>query len=290
MTDRKNLRLLAVLAHPDDESFGLGGTLAFYARRDVEVHLITATGGEAGTVAPDRMQGYESIADLRSSELACAAKRLGLAGVHNLGYRDSGMPGTPDNGHPRSLAVAPKAEVARKVTSLMRALGPHVVLTHDPVGGYGHPDHILVNEATVNAFNAARSAVSAAQGPQQVRPQKLYFYTFSRRWLRVLLWILPLLGRDPRRWGRNQDIDLVALAAEALPIHARVNYRSVAKVKWEASYCHRSQLEGGPPLSSLFVWLIRTLDRREDFMRAHPPPQPGMIETDLFSGVVSHHD
>src|SRR5512135_954393 len=107
--------LLAVLAHPDDESFGMGGTLALYAARGVEVHLVCATRGEVGDVAPDLLQGFNSIADLRESELRCAAGILGLAGVHFLDYRDSGMPGSPDNQHPKALAFQPLDEVAANV-------------------------------------------------------------------------------------------------------------------------------------------------------------------------------
>jgi N-acetyl-1-D-myo-inositol-2-amino-2-deoxy-alpha-D-glucopyranoside deacetylase len=97
MTEKKIL--LAVLAHPDDESFGMGGTLALYAARGVEVHLVCATRGEVGEVAPELLNRFESIAELRESELRCAAGNLGLAGVHFLGYRDSGMSGSPDNTH-----------------------------------------------------------------------------------------------------------------------------------------------------------------------------------------------
>ena len=106
--------LLAVLAHPDDETFGMGGTLALYAQQGAAVHLVCATRGEVGDVDPEYMQGYDSIADRREHELRCAAQMLGLAGVHFLDYRDSGMPGSEDNHHPRALAAAPLDEVASK--------------------------------------------------------------------------------------------------------------------------------------------------------------------------------
>ncbi|MCX6037158.1 MAG: PIG-L family deacetylase, partial [Chloroflexi bacterium] len=109
------LTLLAVLAHPDDESFGMGGTLALYASRGVDVHLVCATRGEVGGVAPQLLEGFESIAKLRESELRCAAGVLGLTSVHFLGYRDSGMPGSLDNTHPQALAAQPLDEVAAKV-------------------------------------------------------------------------------------------------------------------------------------------------------------------------------
>ena len=131
---------MAVLAHPDDETFGMGGTLALYAQKGVSVHLICATRGEVGDVEPHFMEGYESIGELREHELRCAAEILGLSGVHFLDYRDSGMPGSPDNEHPQALAAAPLDEVAAKVTGYIRELQPQVVLTFDPIGGYRHPD------------------------------------------------------------------------------------------------------------------------------------------------------
>ena len=96
--------LLAILAHPDDESFGIGGTLALYAERGVKVHLITATCGEVGTVDPEYLDQHASIAELRvEKELHCAADQLGISDVYMLEYRDSGMPGAPDNEHPQAL-------------------------------------------------------------------------------------------------------------------------------------------------------------------------------------------
>ena len=105
--NRPAQRLLAVLAHPDDESFGMGGTLALYAQRGVEVHLICATRGEAGMMDAEHLQGYTSTADKRETELRCAARILGLREVHFLDYRDSGMPGSADNQHPQAWSPPP---------------------------------------------------------------------------------------------------------------------------------------------------------------------------------------
>src|SRR5512139_2719095 len=107
--------LIAVLAHPDDESFGMGGTLALYARRGYPVHLVCATRGEAGDVDPHYLEGFDSVAERREAELRCAAGILQLAEVHFLGYRDSGMPGAPDNEHPNALAAAPLEEAAGRI-------------------------------------------------------------------------------------------------------------------------------------------------------------------------------
>ena len=99
--------LLFTGAHPDDETLGVGGTLAQYAAAGYKVYYVCGTRGEVGEVAPEFMQGYQTIADLRTHELKCAAEALGLAEVIYLGYRDSGMAGTEDNKHPQALAAAP---------------------------------------------------------------------------------------------------------------------------------------------------------------------------------------
>src|SRR3990172_10089795 len=176
-------RLLAVLAHPDDETFGTGGTLALYARLGVEVHLVCATAGEVGEAPPD-LKGFASVGEMRKSELRCAAQTLGLTQVHFLGYRDSGMPGSPDNLHPQALAAAPLEKVAREVAALIRRIRPQVVITFDPIGGYRHPDHIAIHNATVLAFEAAGDAARFPASLPAYRPARLYFHTFQRPWLR----------------------------------------------------------------------------------------------------------
>jgi LmbE family N-acetylglucosaminyl deacetylase len=279
--------MLAVLAHPDDETFGLGGTLALYAKRGVKVHLICATRGEVGTVAPQFMEGYSSIADLRVDELLCAAERLGLEKVHFLDYRDSGMVGTADNEHPKSLTQAPEDEVVAALVAFIRRLHPEVVLTFDPVGGYGHPDHIAIHDATVKAYEAASDPQQFPEEGSAFEPQKLYFATFSFRFVKPVLALLRLTGRDPRKWGRNGDIDLTEVFKTRFPVNARVNYREVADIKEEAISCHASQLDSGASSTGLAGALLRLLRSGtvETFMRSDPPVTNGRIERDLFEGV-----
>lgn len=283
MESRKRI-LLAVLAHPDDESFGMGGTLALYARRGVEVHLVCATRGEAGEVDEQYMRGFETIAELRVNELRCAAGYLGLTGVHYLDYRDSGMAGSPDNQHPQALAAAPVDEVAEQVAIWIRRLKPQVIVTFDPIGGYRHPDHIAVHQATLKAYTLASDPRIFAGGLAPFQPQKLYFHTIPRGLFRWGVRLLPLFGRDPRRWGRNGDIDLVALAADEFPVHARIDINPVYEVKAQAAACHASQ--GGPMMMrGLMGWIMRLGSRYENYMRADPPPTPGKIEKDLFGEI-----
>jgi LmbE family N-acetylglucosaminyl deacetylase len=279
MSDR---RLLAVFAHPDDETFGPGGTLALYARRGVEVHVVCATRGELGEAPPDR-KGFASIGEMRESELRCAAELLGLSGVHLLGYRDSGMPGSPENAHPQALAAAPLAEVAKPIVGLIRRLRPQVVITFDPIGGYRHPDHIASHRAAVEAFRLAPDPAAYPDEGSPYSVQKLYFHTFPHGFIRVGVRLLTLLGQDPRHFGKNRDIDIASLAEVDFPIHAKIDIGSVIGVKQRASACHSSQGGGGMPAAAL--GLMRLLGASEDYMRAEPQPPPRRIERDLFEGV-----
>lgn len=276
-----------MLAHPDDETFGTGGTLAHYAQMGVEVHLICATRGEVGDVEERYLRGFESIAERRMAELRCAAEKLGLKEVHFLGYRDSGMPGSADNQHPQALAAQPVDKVAAEVAQFFRMIQPQVVITFDPIGGYYHPDHIAIHKATVRAFEAADELLKQCPGPDTLppyEPQKLYFQTIPKGFLRMAVFMSRLVGQDPRRFGRNHDIDLQAIAEVSFPTHAVINYREVAQLRDEASECHASQ--GGRQMSrGIQGWIRRLFSANETYMRAYPPGVNGVKEKDLFAGI-----
>ena len=276
--------LLAVLAHPDDETFGTGGTLALYAQKGMAVHLVCATRGEVGTVDENLLNGG-SIADVRMNELRCAAGILGITSVHFLDYRDSGMSGSPENIHPNALAAAPLEEATERIVKFIRMLRPQVVITFDPVGGYRHPDHIAIHQATVCAFFASGDPNRFPCGFPAYAPQKLYFQSIPRGFLRFMIWLMPLLGRNPRYWGKNGDIDMVSIAKVNYPMHARVNYQPVSDIRDRASACHASQ-GGGGFTTGIYGWIRKRFAGYEGYMRAFPVKPAGEpFEMDLFAGV-----
>jgi LmbE family N-acetylglucosaminyl deacetylase len=274
--------LLAVLAHPDDESFGLGGTLALYARRGFDVYYICATRGEAGSVDEEHLSGFRDIAEMRAHELMNAARELGLKDVFFLGYRDSGMPGMEDNLHPEAQINAPIEEVAARVVKYIRSLKPDVVLTFDPIGGYKHPDHIHIHKATVLAFENADNPAFYPEAGEPFKPQALYFQVFPRWFLRFMTRVMPIFGKDPAKWGKNGDINLKELAEVDFPVHVRLDVRSVSEAKRRASECHASQ-GGGQMRRGLMGVVTRMFGEHEDYMRAYPPPPAGLKrKNDLF--------
>lgn len=281
MTEKKVL--LAVLAHPDDETFGTGGSLAYYAGQGVEVHLVCATRGEVGEVDPELLGDFNSVGELREHELRCAAGHLGLTGVHFLDYRDSGMAGSPENHHPQALAAADQQKVVGDIVHYIRLLKPQVVITFDPIGGYMHPDHIAIHKAADEAFYAAADPAQYPSGLPAWKAQKLYYHTFPRGFLRTTVWLMKLTGRDPSRFGKNQDIDLTKISEAKFPIHAAVDYRHVLEKKKQAVACHASQ--GGMRITSGFLDKLRKVFGISDqYMRAYPPPS-GRREHDLFEGI-----
>jgi LmbE family N-acetylglucosaminyl deacetylase len=234
-------------------------------------------------VGPEYLQDHKSIGELREAELRCAASHLGLAGVHFLDYRDSGMTGSAENGHPEALIQAPLDKVASEIATYIREIKPQVVITFDPIGGYRHPDHIAIHQATVEAFHLAGNPDFKNDLPP-FQPKKLFYHTISRRFIRAAVRLIRLFGKDPSRWGENKDIDLTSLAIDDYPINALINYRDVEHRKSAASFCHASQ--GGAGLAKgPLGWIARLVGGKDQFMRAYPPAEPEECESDLFSGI-----
>lgn len=275
-------RLLAVLAHPDDESYGMGGTLAYYVAQGVDAHVAIATDGAAGSVADEWQGDRARLAESRAAELAAAARILGVT-LHHLGYRDSGYINDPANDHPHAFIQADEREAVGQVVALIRRLRPQVVVTHDETGGYFHPDHIQCNRMTTTAFHAAGDPQQFPEiGPAAFQPQRLYYTAFSNRWIKIVTFMMRLRGRDPTRVGRNRDIDLTRLGVPPRRIHAVINYRRYWDVKREASAAHASQ-GGGTSAGRLFpAWLQKLLFAKESYIRAYPPTPDGYREKELF--------
>lgn len=282
-------RLLAVLAHPDDESFGLGGTLARYARQGIEVHVCIVTDGAAGSYAADRVSVDEDPAAegpplniIRRQELACACQVLG-ARLHTLDYRDSGMAGLADNHHPDCLYQADIDDVATDILRVIREVRPHVVITHDPSGGYHHPDHIKVNHAVLRGWEKASQTITDAGAHAGLRPPaRLYYSVIPRSALKWFLRIIRLLRQDPRRFGQNKDIDLTRVGVPDEEIHVRLDVRPYVAIKEQASGCHKSQ-GGGGALRVVPGFVRRRFFGYEYFALVRP--EGAGIHNDLFEGL-----
>ncbi len=281
-TNLEGCRLLGIFAHPDDESFGPGGTLAKYARAGVEVHVAIATDGAAGSVVDGHEDKRNELARIRSEELVSAANILGVR-LHRLGYRDSGMKGNPANEDPRAFIQADLEEAIGRIVALIRTIRPQVVLTHDETGGYFHPDHIQCWRITTAAFQAAGDQACYPEiGPAPYQPERLYYTARSKRMVRLFSLIRRLQGQDPKRIGINKDIDLTRLGVPDEKVHASINIRPMWEIKRKASAQHATQGGG----RGFFPWMPDLLQKQlfgvETYMRAYPPLPDGSREYDLF--------
>lgn len=266
------LRLLCVLAHPDDETLGTGGTLAHYAEDPlVETHVLTATRGEAGRygTADTPHPGPAKLARIREEELRAAARVLGVDGVTVLGYPDGGLDGV-DSG----------AALARLVDHLRR-VRPDVVVTFDPFGAYGHPDHIAVSQLASAATVAAADPSFAGAGDRPPhRVAKLYqmawppeLWDAYQKAFKKLVSRVDGVERQARPWPRW------ALTAS---IDAGRHWRKV----WEAVGCHASQVAVYGPLEELDEEDHRVLWGSQMFYRAYSLVNGGRNrEHDLFEGL-----
>jgi mycothiol S-conjugate amidase len=182
----ERLRLMAVHAHPDDESSKGAATMAKYAREGVDVVVVTCTGGERGDILNPAMDRPEIVADLtavRRQELVTAINILGVRQV-DLGFCDSGLPQAPEGApedyelpplDPGCFAMQPIDVTARALVEVVRRERPHVLVTYDENGGYPHPDHIACNRVSVAAFEAAGDPDRWPDAGEPWQPSKLYY-------------------------------------------------------------------------------------------------------------------
>ncbi len=279
-------RLLVVLAHPDDEAFGCGGLMAKYASEGTHVTLVCATRGEVGEISDPSLANTENLGQVREMELKTACEILGVQELHILGYRDSGMAGTPDNEHSNALAQASRAEVVGRVVELVRRVMPQVIVTFDAHGGYGHPDHIFMHHVVQEAFHAAGDTSGY---PEQLpssppyKPQKLYHIAFPRSMVKPFQQGMREAGIQ----SDMTDIDTETMGIPDEEISTVLDVSEFAEKKERAILSHRSQVQN----DEFFPWL--SPDKRihflsqEHMVRAEPAFEVGSdaIENDLFSGI-----
>jgi N-acetyl-1-D-myo-inositol-2-amino-2-deoxy-alpha-D-glucopyranoside deacetylase len=280
--------LMAVFAHPDDESFGIGGTLARYgADPNVRVVLVCATRGEAGEISDPSLATPEHLGEVRERELRCACEALGVDALYFLGYRDSGMAGTPENRDPRALAMADAGEVVGKIVAHIRRERPDVVVTFDENGGYGHPDHIAIHYHTVAAFAAAPDP---AYYPEQIegglephQAQKLYFTAIPRRFFRQVAAKMEAMGLEiPARYRERLEKG-IGLPDDACTTD--IDVQDFWNVKQAAFQCHATQLNPDSVFAMLPPEIMRELQAWECFQLAETLVGEDGVTHDLLAGL-----
>ena len=234
--------VLFVHAHPDDESMGTGGTIARLVAEGIRVDLVTCTDGAEGEIHDPTLDADEArprLAQIRADELACSVDALGSGAIHHhmLGYRDSGMIGTDANAHPDSFWQSDLDEATRRLTEIVRAAQPSVIVSYDENGNYGHPDHI-------NAARIARQAYQASRG-EAWQVARFYEIAFSREHWTELMSTMKERG-IALPWNRDEDAaeesnDDTEFGRSDAEVTTRVDVSRHLDAKRRSMDCHKTQ-------------------------------------------------
>ncbi|MCK1796029.1 N-acetyl-1-D-myo-inositol-2-amino-2-deoxy-alpha-D-glucopyranoside deacetylase [Streptomyces sp. XM4193] len=288
MSEHPRRRLLLVHAHPDDESICNGVTMARYAAEGAAVTLVTCTRGEEGEVipsdlarlAPDR---EDTLGPYRVGELAAAMRELGVTDHRFLGgpgrYRDSGMSGAPQNDRPDAFWQAPLDEAAALLAETIRETRPQVLVTYDPRGGYGHPDHIQAHRV---ATRAVELAADEAFGPELGQPHRV-----ARIWWncvpRSALTSAVFADNPFEAAVTEQDVPgVVDEESVAVRIEGDARERSA---KTAAMAAHVTQVLVRGEWFTLSNWLGQPIQTTECYRSPDGDLPPHEPLTDLFAGV-----
>ncbi len=267
------LRLMCILAHPDDKSLGMGSTIALYAAEGAEVHLLTATRGERGWFGDEASNpGLTELGRLRECELTEAARVLGIKSVSFLDYIDG------------DLDQAPVHKIVGEIIGHVRRIKPQVVLTFGPEGAYGHPDHIAICQFTAAALvRSGDSSFTDPSGQPAYSVSKLYYMlgTASEYELYEQVFgdlVMHIDGVERRATPFAEWIATACIQTE--------DYWRVVR---DAITCHRTQLPGYDSLLALPEPTLRRLWRQKYYYRAFSTVNGGRtLETDLFEGLRRH--
>lgn len=262
------LRLMCILAHPDDESLGAGGTLATYAAEGVETYLVTATRGQRGWKgAKEDDPGPAALGEIRTAELTAAAEVLGIRRWWLFDHMDG------------ALAHVDPDEITTEIARIVREVRPQVVVSFGPDGIYGHPDHIAISQfASTAVLRAASCDAAVAGSPHAV--SKFYYMVATREVLDAYQAAFGVFAKVVD--GRARD----AVAWPDWMVSARIDAADLGGRVWDAISCHRSQLRDFAKLQGLSEEQRLAMFGQQTFYRAFGSAGGGLeVEHDLFAGL-----
>ncbi|HXG83409.1 MAG TPA: PIG-L family deacetylase [Pyrinomonadaceae bacterium] len=269
-----NKKLLAIFAHPDDESIMMGGTLAYYARRGADVHLLCATRGEWGTICDESLAARENLGAVREKELQNACEILGVSLEGFLDCPDGDINNTDWSG------------IEEKIVRFIRSIRPQVVVTFGLDGFYGHPDHIAVSMLTSDAFTSAadenRFAHQFEEGLKPFQASKLYFAQYPDFLMRELFASVLANHDAAHLWGFNPE----TFGVPASEITTLVNVVETLPLKLKAIKAHETQFAPDNIFSLVNEETAGRFLSREYFRLVNRAIVPADLENDLFAGII----
>ena len=282
------LRLMSVHAHADDETITMGGLLATCSDRGVRTANICCTDGKLATIVATDMPEETTrphLAEIRQGELRAACAILGVNEVHFLGYGDSGMWGADTNQLPGAFWKADIDEAVGRLVAHIRRFRPHVVVTYDGVGGYGHPDHIQTHRVTLVAVEAAHQKTMYPQAGEPWRVQKLYYTSIPLSFLKRAAEMARAAGMEPP-FGVDNPEDLPFVTPDAW-ITTTVDIRAGVRRKRAALLAHHSQITPDWPLLAIPEEVTMEHFGTEAFQLVISRVPTTLPETDLFTGIAA---
>ena len=272
--------ILAVFAHPDDESFSAAGVMAAAVERGLPVTVISATRGEAGESSIPGLDEPARLGVVREEELREAMRQIGVSDVRLLGYRDSGMAGSPSAEDPQAFIRAPVEAVAARLVSDIQSVRPHAILTFGPEGLYGHPDHLHMHHVALRAIELAAGPSPEDRGASEPwQTPALYFAAFPREEM------VAIFDR-PNSPLRSLPADVRAnVGTPRAQITHEISIKPWAERKRAAIASHRTQTAEGGPLSGIPPEVLEWQLAYEYFVRA-PLPWTSP-ETRIASDIIA---
>ena len=284
----KSLRLLTVHAHPDDEASKGASTIARYSAENAHSVLVCCTGGEAGDILNPALQNSETeenLPQVRAEELALSAKIIGYNRVVMLGYRDSGMPESEHNDNPEAFMNAPFDNAVGKLVTIIREEKPQVIVTYpDERKGYNHPDHLMVHDISLPAFEAAGDPQKYPDSGEPWQPSKIYETVWSRARIEGLHKKFLELGLESpydESWFKRRSQDH--------RITTRIDISDWWEIRGQALRAHATQVDPDSPF-----WFglpdehARTVHPFDDYVLVRSlvgDIQDGVFEDDLFQDI-----
>lgn len=275
--------ILALHAHPDDESSKGAATVAHYSDAGVRAVLVTATGGEAGDVLNPALDADEILprmAEVRREELDHAAKIIGYDEVIMLGYRDSGMPDTEDNAHPDAFVNAPIEEIEARLVALIRSIKPQVVLGYDDHERYPHPDHLRIHDLSLLVFDSAADPAKFPDAGPAHQIDRLYAPVFTRRRLLAFHEAALAAGLESPFADRLADLDPAMDDDKHL---IQIDCSDTLERGRDALKAHRSQVDPNGRWFALPTEIVVAAYPYEDFELLASSDDIELPHEDLFS-------
>jgi len=284
VNENDGLRLMAVHAHADDETITMGGLFALCADRGIRTCNICCTDGKLATIVDPEMPEETTrprLAEIREQELLAACRILGVDEVYFLRYGDSGMPGADTNHLPDAFWMASLDEVAGRIVEHIRRFRPHVVVTYDSNGAYGHPDHIQAHRAALLAVEAAQTGVYPDRGAPW-RVEKFYYTAFPVSQAKRAIEMAKNAGM-PAPFGAEDASELPFLTPDDW-VTTTIDCRAVITRKRDALRAHRSQIPPDWPMLSIPDEIAPAFaDEFYQLVISRTPPH--LPETDVFAGI-----